>query len=106
MCIECQNSVGSIITHDNFKIQQERDCGSALTGSVIASPLADQTVAYDVSSSVVTKATGHGQFFLNPYPSACGIINACSLLIAGCVSGDYAGSNLAITSATGAVTAK
>jgi len=105
MCIECQNSAGSIITHDNFKIQQERDCGSALTGSVIASPLADQTVAFNVDSALVTKATGHGQFFLNPYPSACGIINACYLMVVGCGS-SYAGSNLAITAATGAVTAK
>jgi len=105
MCIECQNSFGSIITHDNFKIQQERDCGSALTGSTIASPLADQTVAFLADAALVTKATGHGQFFLNSYQSACGVINACYLMVAGCGSA-YAGSNLAITAATGAVTAK
>jgi hypothetical protein len=76
-----------------------------LVGAVKGSPLVDQTIAYDASSSLVTKASGFADFFTNPFESFCGAITTCSLKVAGCGSA-YSAGNLAITANTGAITGK
>ena len=77
-----------------------------MTGEVQSSPLADQTIAYDASSTLVTKATGFADFFTNTHSALCGAITACSLKTpAGCAAA-YATGNLAIDATTGAITGK
>jgi hypothetical protein len=77
-----------------------------MTGEVQGSPLADQTIAYDASATLVTKATGFADFFTNTHTTLCGVITACSLKTPSGCAGPYVGTNLAITSATGAITGK
>jgi len=93
-------------------IEQTRNCATALTGAVQGSPLADQTIPYAASATLVTKASGFADFFTNPHQfksdgstELCGAITTCSLKVAGCAS-NYVGTNLAITAATGAITGK
>ena len=105
LCVECQNSAGSIVQHDGWVITQTRNCATALAGAVQGTPLVDQTIAYLNDASLVTKAAGFASFFTNPFESFCGAITTCSLKVSGCGS-DYAGSNLAITANTGAITGK
>ena len=91
--------------HDNWNIQQTRNCATAMTGEIQGTPLANQNVAYDASSSLVTKASGFADFFTNTHTALCGVITACSLKLSGC-STDYTAGNLVIDATTGAITAK
>ena len=77
-----------------------------MTGEVQSSPLADQTIAYDASSTLVTKATGFADFFTNTHSALCGAITACSLKTSGGCATAYGAGNLVIDATTGEVTAK
>ena len=61
----CENSLGSTTQHDGWQIQQTRNCATAMTGEVQATPLANQNVAYDASATLVSKASGFADFFTN-----------------------------------------
>jgi len=102
LCIECQNAAGATVQHDNWEIKQIRNCATAL--GTAGSAYADQTILYDASSTLLTKASGWDQFFLNPHTADCNGITACTITASGC-SGSYTAANLVIDNA-GVVTAK
>jgi hypothetical protein len=84
-----------------------------MTGEVQSSTLDNQEIEYDASATLVTKATGFADFFTNTHKfktdgttTLCGAITACSLKTPSGCAGSYVGTNLAITSATGAITGK
>ena len=70
-----------------------------------ATPLVDQSIEYNVDSALLTKAPNSAAFFTNPFENHCGLINSCSLKLAGC-STDYTDTNLVIDAVSGAITAK
>ena len=65
----------------------------------------DQTIEYNADATLLTKAANSAVFFTNPFEAHCGLINSCSLKLAGC-STDYTDTNLVIDATTGAITAK
>ena len=65
----------------------------------------DQTIEYNAAATLLTKAANSAVFFTNPFASHCGLINSCSLKLAGC-STDYTAGNLVIDATTGEITAK
>ena len=70
-----------------------------------ATPLVDQSIEYNADATLVNKAPNSASFFTNPFENHCGLINSCSLKLAGC-STDYTAGNLVIDTVTGAITAK
>lgn len=77
-----------------------------MTGEIQSSPLADQTIAYVDSATLVTKASGFADFFTNTHTTLCGAITACSLKTSGGCANPYTDANLVIDTTTGAITGK
>jgi len=75
-----------------------------MTGETQANAYADQTLAYDASSTLIEKSSGFANWFTNTHVTLCGAITSCEIKAAGC-SASYTAANLVIDNA-GAVTAK
>ena len=80
LCVKCQNSVGSSVQHDTWKIEQTRNCATALVGANQATPHADVSIEYLDATSLHVAATASINFFTNPHATLCGAINSCSLM--------------------------
>jgi hypothetical protein len=96
---------GSSVQHDNWKIEQTRNCGTALDGANQAITHQDVTIEFSTDANPQTVATTSAVFFTNPHVTLCGAINSCSLKLAGC-SDPYTNANLVINTVTGTITAK
>jgi hypothetical protein len=105
LCVMCRNLAGSTISHDNYKIEQTRNCATALVGQVQSPVHAPVTIEYTDATTLHVAATASVQFFTNPHATLCGAINSCKLKQQGC-GADYTIGNLVINAVTGEVTIK
>jgi hypothetical protein len=62
-------------------------------------------IEFQHDTTLHVAATASIMFFTNPHATLCGLINTCTLHVAGCAS-PYALDNLVINADTGEVTAK
>ena len=85
LCIQCRNLAGSTITHDNFKIEQLRNCATALVGQTQAAVHPAVSIEFRLGVTALhTAAANSAVFFTNPFnlkttdgTTLCGLINNC-----------------------------
>ena len=71
LCIVCENSAGSEVKHPNWKIQQIRNCGTALVNATQANRHADVVIEYLNVTSDHVAATASIDFFTNDHVAFC-----------------------------------
>jgi hypothetical protein len=72
VCVKCQNSAGSIITYDNFLVEQKPNCAT-----LAPITLTNKEYAYDASATT-TAVYYDSQVYSNSNTTGCPILN-CSL---------------------------
>jgi hypothetical protein len=78
LCVECANSAGSTVQHDNWNIQQTENCAT-----LTAASLTDQVFDYDASATTTTIYSSSA-VILNSKTANCPI-TTCTLKQSNCV---------------------
>lgn len=106
VCVKCENYGKSSITQDEWTVHQKADCTVALTGEKVTPSYPDASNYFDGTTALLEVASSSAVFFTNTHLDDCGVINKCSLLKQGCITGAYTDGNIVIDATSGKISAK